>query len=126
MKMFTVLALALVLIGGALLAPMDAMAQGAGKKAEQKIQGSKVGQDMRDVQKDAPATFDGAKSSQSGGAKVQPSTSTYSVQQSTATPTVTPQPRNTYVPKQYQSFQSKEVPSPAPAQTQTKTPAKNK
>lgn len=97
------LILALVMVGF-FACYTSSHAQSKGKTAQQKIEGSKVGQDMRDVQKNAPATFDGTKSTQTPSA--------VQVQTSTTTPTVTPAPRGQYVPKQYQSLKTTAPPSP--------------
>ena len=108
-RLVLILALAMV---GFFLGYSSSQAQTQGKTPQQKIEGSKVGQDMRDVKQNAPGTFDGSGTRQAPAVKVQTSTTT---------PTVTPTPRNIAVPKKYQSLHT--TPPPSPVVTPKPAPA---
>ena len=100
-KLFLILALLMV---GLFMCSTSSQAQSKGKEAQKKIEKSKVGKDMRDVKKNAPATFDGSKK--------RSATPSVKVKTSTSTPKVTPKPRGQYVPKKYKSLHTTPPPSP--------------
>jgi hypothetical protein len=109
LRSLLVLALAVV---GFCLVNTSSYAQSKGTDAQQKIKKSKVGQDMRDVKKNAPGTFDGSGKRPAPAVKAK----------TTTMPTVTPTQRNIAVPKQYRSLHT--TPPPSPKVTPKKTTTK--
>ena len=103
MKVIAMLSVAGLLVGGS--ASWVAAQQAHGKKG----QTGQAYQQAQDAKKDPDAVFDGRKPTYVDPVKID---------KSTTTPTVTPTPRGGYVPKQYQSLQTKPVPPPGQQQQQ--------
>ncbi len=103
MKVIAMLSVAGLLVGGS--ASLVAAQQAQGKKG----QTGQAYQQAEDAKKDPDAVFDGRKKTYVDPVKID---------KSTTTPTVTPEPRGKYVPKEYKSLKTKPVPSPGQQQQQ--------